>query len=137
MKRKLEMKDIVGYLPHHLQGFCCDLTENGKLYPYGSILYYGFYSADVYLLFNDKVKPVLRPLSDLYKTITHNGTEIVPFEEIKENLHIPEGCWHLDERLDIFYTPFDYLNELKIDYRGLIDAGLAIDCNTLEKNPYE
>jgi hypothetical protein len=32
---------------------------------------------------------------------------------------------------------FDYLNELKIDYRGLIDAGLAIDANTLKENPYK
>jgi len=35
------------------------------------------------------------------------------------------------------YQLFDYLHELKIDYRGLIDAGLAIDVNTLEVNPYK
>jgi hypothetical protein len=32
---------------------------------------------------------------------------------------------------------FDYLHEHFIDYRGLIDEGMAIDVNTLEKNPYE
>jgi hypothetical protein len=32
---------------------------------------------------------------------------------------------------------FDYLNELKVDYRGLIESGLAIDVNTLEINPYK
>jgi hypothetical protein len=32
---------------------------------------------------------------------------------------------------------FDYLHELKIDYRNLIDSGLAIDANTLETNPYK
>jgi len=35
------------------------------------------------------------------------------------------------------YQLFDYLHELKIDYRRLIDAGLAIDCNTLDINPYK
>jgi hypothetical protein len=32
---------------------------------------------------------------------------------------------------------FDFLHELKIDYRGLIDAKLAIDANTLGNNFYE
>jgi hypothetical protein len=32
---------------------------------------------------------------------------------------------------------FDYLQELKIDYRNLIDSGLAIDAGTLETNPYK
>jgi hypothetical protein len=35
------------------------------------------------------------------------------------------------------YKLFDFLHELKIDYRGLIDASLAIDANTLEINPYK
>lgn len=32
---------------------------------------------------------------------------------------------------------FDKLNEWLFDYRGLINSGLAVDVNTLEKNPYE
>jgi hypothetical protein len=35
------------------------------------------------------------------------------------------------------YLIFDYLHELKIDYRGLIDAGLAVSVYDLETNPYE
>lgn len=31
----------------------------------------------------------------------------------------------------------DWLNAHFFDYRGLIDAGLAIDVNTLPENPYE
>jgi hypothetical protein len=34
------------------------------------------------------------------------------------------------------YMIFDCLHELKIDYRGLIDAGLCVSCYDLEKNPY-
>jgi hypothetical protein len=32
---------------------------------------------------------------------------------------------------------FDYLHELKIDYRGLIDAKLCISCYDLPENPYK
>ena len=34
------------------------------------------------------------------------------------------------------YQLFDYLHSRFIDYRGLIDAGLVVDVNTLENNPY-
>jgi hypothetical protein len=32
---------------------------------------------------------------------------------------------------------FDFLNELKIDYRGLIDDGVAVSVYDLEINPYK
>jgi hypothetical protein len=31
---------------------------------------------------------------------------------------------------------FDFMNELLIDYRGLIKSGLAVDVHTLKNNPY-
>ena len=47
--------------------------------------------------------------------------------------------WNGDDYIPVGkqYQLFDYLHELKIDYRGLIDVGLAIDANTLENNPYK
>ena len=46
-------------------------------------------------------------------------------------------CENLEQRLELKdiagYLPY----ELKIDYRGLIDVGLAIDVNTLDFNPYK
>jgi hypothetical protein len=50
----------------------------------------------------------------------------LPPEQLKYNQKFPNQ-----------YKIYDFLNELKIDYRGLIDAGLAIDVNTLDINPYE
>jgi hypothetical protein len=38
---------------------------------------------------------------------------------------------------DIKYDLFDFLNELKIDYRGLIQDGLALSVYDLPENPYK
>lgn len=35
------------------------------------------------------------------------------------------------------YRLFDLLHQLKFDYRGLIDAGLAVSVHNLKHNPYE
>lgn len=35
------------------------------------------------------------------------------------------------------YRLFDLLHQLKFDYRGLIDAGLAVSIHDLKQNPYE
>ena len=35
------------------------------------------------------------------------------------------------------YQLFDYMNSLFIDYRGLIDANLAISVHDLPENPYK
>ena len=106
-----------------------------------------------------QLTPILRPISDLYKTITHNGKEIVPIVELAK-IHRPEYKWFFDEthaycdreRFLYFngfnvdsmnvkvcnqYKLFDYLHELKIDYRGLIDAGLAVSVYNLYENPYK
>ena len=117
-------------------------------------------------------KILLRPLSDLYRAITHNGEEIVPIVKLAKmadvNLRF-SGNWRFveDRRMavnvdnqfyfdkgtfrcvidsgsklhnnTIFnqYQLFDYLHELKIDYRGLIDAGLAKPVYDLDENPYK
>jgi hypothetical protein len=82
---------------------------------------------------------------DSFLTETINGTEHQYYasaefqgEDISLFYDIEYGFSTNDR--DIFYNQyqlFDFLHELKIDYRGLIDAGLAVDCNTLEVNPYK
>jgi hypothetical protein len=163
--KTLELKDIAGYLPHGLKykGF----EEMEVIYeidpsnPNLVLLNSGKYEIG-------QVKPVLRPLSDLYRTITHNGEEIIPIVECAK-IGFPSFKWKLEdtkfaialidgsnarfiysEESNAFfiyyntieatnnqYKLFDFLHELKIDYRGLIESGLAIDVNTLEINPYK
>jgi beta-mannanase len=184
MERKLELKDICGYLPYRL---------NIKYYKSDIIIcvqYLGLYSEDIeYYDCNGAsynqyyATPILRPLSDLYRRITHNGKEIIPMVELAK-IAEPNYVWKINKKMaireiiyetwtdkiyfgytglhryfkstkrdgryfysmyqddNVEYIPdqiplFDYLHELKIDYRGLIDSGLAIDANNLETNPYK
>ena len=168
MERKLTLTDICGYFPYGL-----------KILDFESEVIYPFLGYEIdttltkILLYDEETdwwdlsnfKPILRPLSDLYKPITHNGERIIPNVELAE-IAEPGYNWLADidyafedgglmflyrknigfrmwlNRADIMYVNnqyqlFDYLHELKIDYRGLIDAGLAVDCNTLKENPYK
>jgi len=156
MKQKLTFADICGYLPHGL----AMRWHDGSINTFYSIpnIEYG--------------TPILRPQSDLYNTITHNGIKICPIVELAKicmpnmyNYEVVDNClcritcekgsndiyhfwWNRDFQIESQYSCksfssinqyqlFDYLHELKIDYRGLIDAGLAIDVNTLDVNPYK
>jgi hypothetical protein len=167
--KPLELKDIAGYLPYDLK-YCCEYYS-GRV----EIHSYNEYKYVQHLVDNlDKDMPILRPLSDLYKTIIHNGKQLIPIVECAK-IHEKDEEWGLNENKDrvfsdamyyefgyskgygkrsnVFfarsgrgravedvyeqYKLFDCFNSLKIDYRGLIDDGLAIDCNTLEINPYK
>ena len=162
MERKLELRDIAGYIPYGL--FVSDDTEIRPV----RISVVNIEN----IIDSCKCKPILRPVSDLYKTIVHNGKEIVPIVECAKialgnddwmcseggAAYVEhEGCdeystgIRYDEDYDTFiyfdnetddsscphlYRLFDYMNELKIDYRGLIDAGLAVSIYDVE-NPYK
>lgn len=41
------------------------------------------------------------------------------------------------ESIEKQYHLFDYMNELKLDYRGLIDANLSVSVHDLPENPYK
>ena len=169
--RKLELYEIAGYLPHGLKfKYFDDEWERNRICWIASMTY----DENEEICFTDgevefyeklyKLEPLLRPPSDLYKPIIHNGKEIVPIVEIGIMVDdIDANLWKLGEyagkpcakkrtsflifdKLGRFQYSgynvnsiklFDYLHELKIDYRGLIDAGLAIDCYALEFNPYK
>jgi len=173
MERKLELKDIAGYLPYGLKiklanGFIGEISKiAARDYEFTAI--YGNCCSTDWLswkFIGERHKIILRPLSDLYKIITHNGKEIVPIVELAKICTKLNNGWKLDSKYNncarnqrtgllfsyneegfatlptqyqIFnqYQLFDYLHELKIDYRGLVDAGLAIDVNTLDINPYK
>jgi hypothetical protein len=169
MERKLEPKDIAGHLPYKM---FCDTKLDSGMYC-NEIL--GTMNNDVFIVYRNthivrlfqQIKPILRPISDLYRIITHNGKDIIPILELAKMIYSCEWeLYQLDDFLfakcgllvffyseyeksfrlqkddcDEFiinqYQLFDYMNELKIDYRGLIEAGLAIDVNTLENNVYK
>jgi hypothetical protein len=183
----LKIKDVIGYVPY---GLCIAKDDNvinvSTIFPPLDFAYIKEASSRLYWYAPEGYKPVLRPLSDLYRTITHNGKEIIPIVKFSHNIlgdkikdfkqgrvlewldfESPDRLekWEISTRIAAWESRwivvckykrsnkyahwgysgekkyevefFDFLNEIKIDYRGLIDAGLAIDAKTLENNPYK
>lgn len=158
MKRKLTLTDIAGYLPHGLNisdrkrgittvwnwqsSDCSDWNGDDKV----EIISGEQYSEELVL-----ATPVLRPMSDIYKEITdkdyNDGKPFIPSDHLKELLDGDfEDCLILDCRIkyspsEFWYSDMsailDMFHQLKFDYRGLIDAGLAISVHDLKQNPYE
>lgn len=136
--KTLELKDICGYLPYGLMqkhyNDVCSFT----------IATQSCMGKDVFHEMPIRFgKPILRPMSDLTKEITHRGEKFVPIDVFNDKGHFIEfdsagllytvgGCMDSD-----WLMVLDKLNAWMFDYRGLISAGLAIDVNTLPENPYE
>ena len=100
--------------------------------------------------FNCKPKdclPILRPLSDLTKEITHKGEAFVPIEKLYhldimrcdissfESINIDVVADHIFSNQFLKFTL--KLIEWHFDLFGGIDSGEAINVNTLDKNPYK
>ena len=155
MERKLELYEYTGNLAYglfgwHTEGHLCKIDVK---FVKNNGLRLGNY------------KPILRPLSDLCKPIIHNGKKEVSIVELAK-IAFPELLWEFNhsrawsgtsahelvyngiEKAFVAwklgfkisvpnqYQLFDYLHSRFIDYRGLIDAGLAISVYDLEQNPY-
>jgi hypothetical protein len=155
MKRELTLTDIAGYLDHtllgqHLTGAICWIDVK-------FIAQHGIALA--------RYNPVLRPMSDLYVEISergyNNGEPFVPlvefakvrypyltsrrfitdtkYVECAENDSSGWGKWKMYElELEsMSVDELDLLHRLHLDYRDLIDAGLAVSVHDLKQNPYE
>lgn len=145
--KTLELKDICGYLPYGLMqkhyNDVCSFT----------IATQSCMGKDVFHEMPVRFgKPILRPMSDLTKEITHRGEKFVPMVELGEcanvEVEVADFEFKRDKVIDVLFHNilsgerssiiiFDKLNEWMFDYRGLISTGLAIDVNTLPENPYE
>jgi hypothetical protein len=178
--KTLELKDIVGYLPYgmYYEYVIVPFDWDGFTELKRDVDEYNIWDYTIEIVDLLTHRPILRPLSDLYRTITHNGKEIVPIVEcakLSDNVgwhlntdkNLPPAAVHgtkkdlrcyfmfnfgsftlhhenpeyyqcepYDGKVKNQVQLFDCLHELKIDYRGLIDAGLCVSCYDLEKNPY-
>ena len=114
-EKQLLLKDLSARLPY---GVICHTEEgDGYLHSINQTLFgnrYGIFSRLKMNYFNDstnkqEIKPYLRPMSSI--------TE----EESRE----------LDEHITIYDT-VDWMHAHHLDYRGLIEKGLAIDCTNLD-----
>lgn len=151
---KLELKHWAAYLPYNVKVQSITtgtiftlkgLNDRKHLTSWGDFCYASF----------DSAKLILHPLSDLTKEIEVNGKKFIPIDNLKQEFLIdyfvfgkheigwtgyidPKGNAHfpiymgneiLDECSYLFYQK---LCEWHFDIFGLIDAGLAIDINTLK-----
>lgn len=121
---KLELKHLAPYFPYRLN--MCKI-DNGK-----------YFIVDLQILNiirdYDDWKPILRPLSDLTKEIEHNGKTFVPIEELEgyHDFSVMNFEWIGKNPLRYPYSIIQKLFEWRFDVFGLIDAGLAIDINTIK-----
>jgi len=125
---KLELKQIVGYLPYGLKVFYMediyDVTLEDEMDSFSICL------KDV---LEGNHKPLFRPLSDLEKEINVNGEKFIPIskmEGINFNISLK---WIKNDVNSIPNYLYEKLQEWNFDVKGLIEKGLAIDINTLQQ----
>ena len=119
----------------------------------------GHYEQYTYI---DDIELVLRPMSDLYKEITdkdyNDGKPFVPLVELAKakfpcfdnydfnaagmfvSCSMEDGScseWYKYDEDKLSIEEFDLLHRLKFDFRGLIDADLAVSVHHLKQNPYD
>lgn len=153
--KKLQLKDIVGYLPYRLKFFNDGGSEeDDTIYEIQGLS--TFYGVE-YSLSNgcgtcehiECIKPILRPLSDLTKPIKvegyNEGEEFVPIVKLNtifnyiESIYIFFNDYKLQIEFDkgecnshtIWANVIQLLYQWHFDINGLCDRGLAIDMNTL------
>ena len=153
MTRELTLTDIAGYLPY---GLYCWYGENIK-----PALMIGITDYRI-PIFKVGRKPILRPMSDLCEEITERGyndgkpfVPLVEFAKVRypyltsrrfitdtkyfECAENDASGWEKMYELELesmSVDELDLLHRLHLDYRGLIDAGLAVSVHDLKQNPY-
>jgi hypothetical protein len=110
---------------HYLYQYICDAGEDSDL---------------------DKFKLILHPISDLTKSIEHEGDVFVPIERLEvdscelgvNELGVKIYPTHCDwiYAIDVYTEIIKQLIKWKFDIANLIEKGEAIDINTLENFKY-
>ena len=136
---KLEIKQIAAYLPYRLKYLDKDtneLTTMRSISTEINLIDMGWGNAHDLKEF----KPILRPLSDLTKEIEFDNEKFTPSKDKYWGMNSFQ--YHINQ-FENWESPSAYLNSCApyglllvlikwhFDVFGLIDAGLAIDINTL------
>ena len=135
---KLELKHLAPYLPYGLKA---QAPKNGKIIllkgMYGNTLDFLDEEDGHYTYSLDYAKIILRPLSDLTKEIEHNGKKIIFTHDILTHHEI--DLMEINKTIrdlpvsGIPYQKVQMMLKHHYDVFGLIEAGLAIDINTLKE----
>ena len=137
---KLELKHLAPYFPYGLKAkmLDCKIDYVGKQFDEIIGVHQWSKDGDWCLLTEggskpslDRIKPILRNLSDLTKEIEHNGERFVPMERINPVKDFFNADYIESMPLSVPYSLFVRLLEFHFDVFNLIPNGLAIDINTL------
>ena len=147
MKDKITLDHLAPYIPYGLKVETVDgiFEVDGWGSEIGIFLKTMMYGANAIPAY----KPILRPLSDLTKEITHNGETFVPIDylngefagkiprkfEVNQTIRNPNIFFTLAEWISFkeLHELFELLFSWHFDVFGLLDAGLAIDFNDLKE----
>ncbi|MVW92441.1 hypothetical protein FCL53_10740 [Elizabethkingia meningoseptica] len=142
---KLKLNDIAPYLPHKMSVQILNHRNDYTGIEFSEVNGYYFIGESLHITYNggntgksiSEFKPIIRPMSDLTKEITHNGETFVPSDilfgglrpiEAKER-HIQDLIKHP------MLMPYCYVQkffEWHFDVFGLIERGLAINLNEVD-----
>lgn len=127
-KKYRQIREYIGpYLPYDLQGIVN--FENKHWIPKGQQITIHFTAIDEVIM--GRIKPILKPLSDLTNEIKTKFPNAPNFKNILRN-------WEYWCKTDLLKTNIEYcviklLFKNHYDVSKLIEKGLAIDINTLKK----
>lgn len=142
MENKLELKHIAPYLPYDIKIF--DENRRAMNMNYAIMNTHGGTNYEAaYNVINYNMKIILRPLSDLTKTLFQfeYGEPTTLEDWINGNCDLGTDRWILQDKakeqrqeriMDLPYFVAEYLFQYHFDVFGLIEKGLAIDINTIE-----
>lgn len=165
--KKLELKHLA-YLPYEVKFTSTmddsdDVISNNKTWTldgvnklFGSYCLLTKENSDAYDIKTCKL--ILKPLSDLFKEITHKGKTFIAFDELTEGETVSMSLndyaddwdtktfysferyvteWIKGNNHHLDFLPFGFIQKLlewHFDVFGLIEQGLAIDINTLNND---
>jgi len=150
---KLELKYFAAYLPHKLKCTCIKSDSKfvkdfgikeiiGLSFNINRECFVGIFQNSE--LDINKIIPFLHPLSDLTKEIEVNGEKFFPIERLRSefsNIYFEIGILNSlvikgkNENFIIYSSTIlinEKLCEWHFDIFGLVDAGLAVDINTVK-----
>lgn len=129
----MNLKELTGYLPYGLKVIVKYKEEAGVL----DLVMLSKYKAhvsnggSVHLWQEqhiDKIKPILRPMSDLKKIKNKEC-----YEKLSNNLKFNIDMLGFPNYLDLKVNDYNILLEHHFDIHNLIEKGEAIDINTIKK----
>lgn len=144
MKDQLTIEHLAPYLPYGLK-LQYHGREIGELTRLSDIKEYDDIKLSIDWQDSEHIwmfKPILRPLVDLAKEITHNGETFIPVDilfpkneyDTDFDRRVAIECLNLQSAIHFSCTYFSVVQKLiswHFDVFGLIDKGLAVDINTL------